>query len=309
MDNLTHGLVGYAIYKLTAPAQPVDERAERGLKWATIVAAELPDADMLSAFFGAGTNLMWHRTYTHSLPGLVLLSGLVALVACRLWPKLPRGRVFATTLTAGFSHSFLDLLTTYGTKFLMPWSQTRYGWDILPIIDPFLLILLAAFVWAGWRYKSKLVLWGLVVAMVLFVGWRVHTHDAALAQVRAKLPSATSVAIMPQIGSVSDFRFAARTPEGFTCGNVNARGEVAPDVFIADITDHPAVAAAAATRTMSVLGDFARFSAYRLERENDLYRLSAFDPRWAMPGRTMFVGNVWLDAGLGVVREEIRQRQ
>lgn len=309
MDNLTHGLVGYAVYKLATPADLAEKGGERGLKWGTIIAAELPDADMLSIFFGAGTNLVWHRTYTHSLPGLVLLSSLVALAVCRLWPGLPRGRVFALMLAAGFSHSFLDLLTTYGTKLLLPWRQTRFGWDILPIVDPVLLALLGAFLWAGWRRKGRLVLWGLVVAMVLFVGWRTYVHDAVLAQVRTALPAASSVALLPQIGSVSDFRFTARTPEGFTCGSVTFRGPVTPDLAIADIAGHPAVKAAAATRTMTVMRDFTRYTAYRLAREDGLYHLTVFDPRWATPGRTMFVGHIWLDEGLKVAREEIRQRQ
>lgn len=309
MDNLTHGLVGYAVYKLATPEAALAPKAERGLKWATIIAAELPDADMLSAFFGAGANLIWHRTYTHSLPGLLLLSALVAITVHRLWPELPRGRVFALTLAAGFSHSFLDLLTTYGTKLLMPLSQLRYGLDILPIVDPFLLVLLTAFLWCGWRRKSRLLLWGLVVAMAAFVGLRAYIHDAVIAEVRQKLPAATLVAVMPQIGSINEYRFAARTPEGFTCGYVSFRGAVAPDLFIADIGDNPVLAAAAATETMAVMGDFTRYTAYRLERENGLYHLSVFDPRWAMPGRTMFVGHVWLDENLKVVREEIRQRQ
>lgn len=309
MDNLTHGLVGYALYRLTEPAAPADQNAERALKWGTILAAELPDADMISTFFGPGASLEWHRTYTHSLPGVVLLSGLVALAIGRLWPGLPRGRVFALTLAAGFSHIFLDMLTAYGTAVLLPWQQTRYGWDVLPIIDPFLLALLALFLWAGQRGKRKLVLWTLAAAMTIFVGGRAYIHDAALQEVRAKLPAASRAALMPQMGSITRFRFAAQGPDGYTCGYVSFRGEVAPDLFIADISGHPAVQAAAATRTMAVMRRFTRFTAYRLAREGGLYELTVFDPRWALPSRTTFVGHIWLDEGLKVVREEIRQHE
>lgn len=307
MDTITHGLVGYAIYRLGRPAAPAPG-TERPLLWGTVLAAELPDVDMVSALAGSGASLVWHRAWTHSFVGVAALAALLALLMLRRWPALERGRLFLLTLAAGLSHVIIDLFTSYGTKLLLPWSDVRYALDVMPLTDPVLLALLAAFVWAGRRGAARAALWLLVAAMLAYGGWRTYVHEAAVAQVRAALPAATEAAVMPVLGGLTKWRFAAVGPEGFTGGYVEYGGATAPDLFVPDAAGHPAVRAAAETETMGIVRGFARFVAFRVEREGELWHVTGFDPRWAQPGRRMFAGHVWLDGDLRVIREEIRQR-
>jgi len=307
MDNLTHGLVGYTIYKLAAPAMLQEKKTERRLLWASVLASELPDADMISALWGTGASLVWHRGFTHSLPGVTLLAVGLFFLFTKLWPFLPRQRLFGLLLTAGALHSFFDLLTSYGTRILLPWRQTPYAWDILPIIDPYLLAVLALLVWAGYQSRRKALIWALVVLMAGYVGWRVQLHDEAAAQVRTHLPMVEEIIVTPVIGGIKSWRFAARLPDGYSCGSVDVGGGVSPDVFIADVSAHPAVRAVAGSKTMAEYSLFARMIAYKLTKEDGLWHVMVLDPRYALPGRTIFTGHIWLDDNLNIVREEIKR--
>lgn len=124
MDNLTHGLVGYAVYRLARPEQATDAVTERRLMWAAVIASELPDIDMVSTFFGDAAGLLWHRTYTHSLPGILVLTLALSVMLMKFWSGIPRRRLWGLVLCGGLLHSFFDLLTSYGTKVLLPWVDT-----------------------------------------------------------------------------------------------------------------------------------------------------------------------------------------
>ena len=306
MDNLTHGLVGYAIYKLSAPAKPEIKPLERRLLLASILASEAPDLDMVSAFLGNGATLMWHRTYTHSFVGLFVLAAALTLIMAWLWPALPRRRLFALAAVGSLLHGLLDLLNSYGTKILLPWRQTSYAWDLLPIIDPWLLAGLAILLAAGYKNCRRSVLWIIVVLMVGYIGWRAEVHDSVAAEVQKALPGSRQIIVMPVTGSVDSWRFAASLPAGYSCGAAVYHGETTSDIFIPDIAQHPAVLAAQPSRTVRVFRNWARLVAYKLEQEGDLFHVTVLDPRYASPGRTIFSGHVWLDASLQIVREEIR---
>jgi inner membrane protein len=187
------------MYRLARPDQAADSVTERRLMWASVIASELPDSDMISTFFGDAAGLLLHRTYTHSIPGILVLTLALSLMLMKFWTGIPRRRLWGLVLCGGLLHSFFDLLTSYGTKVLLPWRDTPYGWDVLPIIDPYLLVLLALFVWTSRRYSSKVVLWGLVLLMVGYIGWRGHLHDKVLAIVRGAFPSAQAAVVSPVI--------------------------------------------------------------------------------------------------------------
>ncbi len=133
MDTLSHALLGAALGQVAFG---------RRLGWrATVVgilAAELPDLDF---FIHSGTdpllNVELHRHFTHSFA----FSPVIALAAALPWFfraafKEQRTTLFLCGLAACWSHILLDACTSYGTQFLVPFSQQRFGWDFISIIDP-----------------------------------------------------------------------------------------------------------------------------------------------------------------------------
>jgi inner membrane protein len=113
--------------------------------------------------------LEYHRQFTHSLV-FIPLGGLL----CALVLHLPLGRrqgiSFLTTLlfcTLGYAtHALLDTCTTYGTQLLWPFSDARFAWNTISIIDPlFTLPILAAVVVAAVKQQPRwaqfALLWGI----------------------------------------------------------------------------------------------------------------------------------------------------
>lgn len=143
MDTVTHALFGAGISdcwfrkRLGPVATPF-----------ALLAAAAPDIDAVTYLVSPETAWATHRGYTHAFLVLAvagpILGSLGWLIAKRSGPWL------LWTLLAWaclFSHTILDLATSWGTMPFLPFSNARISWDILPIIDAFMTaVLLACFV-------------------------------------------------------------------------------------------------------------------------------------------------------------------
>jgi membrane-bound metal-dependent hydrolase YbcI (DUF457 family) len=154
MNFPIHALSGVVLSR-AVPAQHRSGAVVAGMA----AAACLPDIDCISIFWGMSAWNAVHRGFTHSLAGIALTSLLFAL-AYRAY-FAPRGGVrpafvYAWILIAQFTHILLDMLTLYGVRFLMPFTNTRvsFGTDINGN-DPFVMSIMAAT--ALWLYRVEVV--------------------------------------------------------------------------------------------------------------------------------------------------------
>ncbi len=155
MDPVCHTLVGAAI-------------AETGLKHKTVyatatllVAANLPDIDVVALFAEGTFGLAFRRGITHGLPAMLLLPPLLAL-AMLGWYRLrkPDGEprpilkwLIALAYIGVLSHPLLDLLNVYGVRLLAPISDRWFYGDVLFIVDPILWVIL---VWGVVTARRKI---------------------------------------------------------------------------------------------------------------------------------------------------------
>ncbi|HEX5259055.1 MAG TPA: metal-dependent hydrolase [Sphingomicrobium sp.] len=209
MDNLTHTLVGavmgrMGLKRLSPRAMP-----------ALIIAANLPDIDSFVARGLGCDPLAAHRGFTHGIGGLVTMPFLaVAIIWCweKLWPSksiLPRpwggagegvqrtrknpdestpspypppqgrGMNYPGLLLACFlgvlSHPLLDLMNTYGTRVLEPFSHRWFYADTLFIVDPWIWVMLILGLEMSWRAERlgrdwrRPAAWAFT-AMLLYIG-------------------------------------------------------------------------------------------------------------------------------------------
>lgn len=178
MDSITHSLLGAALAKTrlgrVSPFAPA----------ALVIGANLPDFEnLVLAFCDKPTNMIHHRSVTHSLLGVVVLAPLFALLVrwleIRLVKNRPRGpfwMLFGGVSLAVASHPLLDWLNTYGVRFWLPFDATWHHGDLVFIIDPWIwLILGGAVCLAGKRTIAGTIalatLGGLLTAIVLVAGW------------------------------------------------------------------------------------------------------------------------------------------
>jgi len=144
MDTLSHAVLGAAVAQVAFGRRLGWRAATVG-----VVAAELPDLDFLiHSAADPLLNVELHRHFTHSFA----FSPVIALVAALPWwfraeHCAQRPTLFLCGLAACWSHILLDACTSYGTQFLVPFTQHRFGWDFISIIDPvFTFALLAGLV-------------------------------------------------------------------------------------------------------------------------------------------------------------------
>lgn len=141
--------------------------------------------------------LEYHRQFTHSLVFIPIGGALCALVLHALLGRrrglsLRQSWLFCTLGYA--THALLDACTTYGTMLLWPFSEQRFAWNTISIIDPlFTLPLLAAVIAASlWRRPALARLglaWGLAyMAMGLAQREAAESMGYALAAERGHQP-------------------------------------------------------------------------------------------------------------------------
>ena len=137
MDNLTHTLTGLALARAGLNKFP---RATL----LAMIAANIPDIDMVSWFEGRIRTLEIHRGYTHSLIGLPVMAlvavGLTAVISRRRLPWL-LAWLFACICVG--SHLLLDLFTSYGIRLLLPFSSQWFYLDIFSLVDWIVLTVLS----------------------------------------------------------------------------------------------------------------------------------------------------------------------
>ncbi|HLO19339.1 MAG TPA: metal-dependent hydrolase [Sphingomicrobium sp.] len=152
MDNLTHSLVGavmgrMGLKRLSPRAMP-----------AMIIAANLQDIDSFVARGLGCEPIAAHRGFTHGVAGDFVMP-FFAVAIIWLWEKLHPGNegplklvgLLIACFLAGISHPLLDLMNTYGTRVLDPFSNRWFYADTLFIIDPWIWIMLILGLEMSWR--------------------------------------------------------------------------------------------------------------------------------------------------------------
>ncbi|MGE3512528.1 MAG: metal-dependent hydrolase [Vicinamibacterales bacterium] len=210
MDNVTHTLFGATL------GRAVFHRAGRGTTAVLILASNAPDADIVMAAGGTLDYLAWHRGPTHGPLGVV---GLAAVSAALVWGWLrygdrerrgdhaPFATLFLAALVGLVAHVLMDFPTAYGTRLLSPFSWRWFSTDLMPIVDIYLLIVLAGALILGRRradMRRQLAMVALAYTLLNY-SFRAGAHQWALRaapQVLAPvLPARCPAAVPPSLFS------------------------------------------------------------------------------------------------------------
>jgi membrane-bound metal-dependent hydrolase YbcI (DUF457 family) len=210
LDNLTHSLFGLTLARTSLG------RGGRASTIALVFASNAPDIDIVATAGGSAKYLEWHRGPTHGIPGVIGLGLIVAGVSWlidRRWGSSDQtdrpsfGRLWIISMIGVVCHILMDLPTSYGTRPLSPFAWTWFAQDWEPILDIYLLAILAAGLWFGRekalvfsapsaasaRSRNAVLALGL---MMVNYGVRATAHHEAIARARqifgAQLPAPCS---------------------------------------------------------------------------------------------------------------------
>ncbi|PTX49157.1 inner membrane protein [Melghirimyces profundicolus] len=274
MDNLTHGLLGYAVYAATRKEEE-SRKEQLGYAAAAVIGGEIPDIEGFTTFMGPEIYLTWHRAFTHSVlfaPVLALLAvGTVALFN----RAVRRKKAYVLALAAILIHIAADWANTWGTGLLEPIIRERYSLGILPIVDVIILSIFAVAFALKRKYGTARVFKGAWAAMLLYVsfqavhaGWLESRLDHRYETVTA------SARMMP-----SQFHLVAKTEDGYHFYDGSAftglrkTGEAKNE-------RHPVVKEALKDGEARALVRFLPDYGTEVEELEDVWRVTIYDPRF-----------------------------
>jgi len=292
MDTLTHGLVGLAIAAMPWPQRlkvATDARtALRASIAVGVVAAELPDLDyLLPAGDDVLHTLRAHRGLTHALAFVPV----IALVAAALVKLVFRAADFTALflralVTVPIAHLLVDLWTGWGTRLLLPFSESRLALDWTMVVDPwFTLPLLAAALWslgrrADFQRAFRLALVVCVGYLVLRVA--ISRHHASI--VRQAYSGADSVHVFPVLLGVTRLRYVARLGPDYAAGAVSFAG-VSEQARVAALPDGPVPAGLLGVPTVREALEWSRFPVVSMAPQAASTRIRVADLRYHLQGR------------------------
>ncbi|MDR7341857.1 inner membrane protein [Pantoea alhagi] len=180
----------------------------------------LPDLDVFVDHGDAIGNMTLHRTESHALVWLTLVSPLLAwLIAGAIKQRFQWASWWPAVWLALITHPLLDLMTVYGTQLGLPF--TDYPWAIgsIFIIDPlYTLPLVICLIVALWRREPRWNRIGLAISSAYLL-WSMAIQGIALYQVAPQvthqLGAKPHLLVTPTALNTLVWRVVAVTPERY----------------------------------------------------------------------------------------------
>ncbi len=210
MDTLTHALSGALLARATArkdaPPRSLPRRIAAGF-----FACAAPDLDFVVGWFGPVAYLENHRGVTHSLILLPLWAVAVSWLLAKILRE-PRGwRALYGVAALGIAlHIAGDLITSYGTMILAPFSDWRAGIGTTFIIDPwFTGIIVVGLAVSAALYRSRAPSLLATAALVGYVAFQFLQKSEAieLGQAFARARGLSTASVTAQPRPVSPFNW------------------------------------------------------------------------------------------------------
>jgi membrane-bound metal-dependent hydrolase YbcI (DUF457 family) len=307
VDNITHSLFAATL------ANAGLRRAGRGTTAALIIASNIPDIEIVTAFTdGRVAYLAAHRGPTH---GPLALALAVATAGVVWLAQRIRGRrdgaasvpaLLAASVIGVVGHVAMDLATSYGTRVLSPFTETWYGVDWMPIVDIYLWGVLAGLLVAGIarpERRRRLAIAALVLTASDYA-LRAGAHQLALREAatveacavpgsspgthlafryRGTDEPASLPAALPTIGSPFRWRLITRLPTGFAVREFDLLGRrEAGDPIVFPDDRSPTVMRAALAPVARTFLAFSRYpSAEAMRHRNGDVTVHWYDMRFA----------------------------
>ena len=303
MDNVTHSLVGLMMARASGRNVAM-----------MVVAANLPDADVISWAGGTLTYLEYHRGILHSLSAAPFLALLVMLLfRNRGW--LP----YLACLAGVLSHLLLDWTNVYGIRMLLPFSGKFLHLDMTDVVDPWILLTLLLSVAApalaglvsseigdkkgtgakrGWA-------WVALALLLTYEGGRFAAHQRVLEVMGARLfngKPASHLSAIPNRWTPVQWRGVAEGDGYVVNVPVDLSTEFDPSEGRIDYASPPNEAALA-TRAFQVFSRFNQLPFWKVVKlPDETTEVQLIDLRFGTPEHPGFAATAIVDA-TGVVRE------
>lgn len=174
MDPVTHGVIGLAISAFNGDPVSLANPVSIGCA----IGAMAPDIDVVVRLFKDDYYyLKHHRGLSHSIPSLLILSGIITFGLGRVFGDMNYLSVFLWTLLGAFSHTVFDILNSYGAKLLAPFTEKKLKASLLMLYDP--VITMLCFMLIFKRNISNTFLSAVFLIFIIYIGARYEMRKRA----------------------------------------------------------------------------------------------------------------------------------
>jgi len=164
MDQATHFVSGIIQGKFFASRYNLG-----GIVLVSIIAALIPDIDIITLLLGKKEYVIHHRALSHGIFFAFIWAFLIVSFATGIkkasWQGF--GKIFWIAFICILGHLYLDLMTSYGTSLLSPAIKNRYALDAMFIVDPiYWFVLFLAYIFMRLKKVN-----GKLLYTVLMIVW------------------------------------------------------------------------------------------------------------------------------------------
>lgn len=134
MDPISHGIIGVAISSFSGQPVAINSAITVG----SMLGAMSPDLDFVIRIFKDDVSYLEnHRGFSHSVPMLFAFSlGITMMLAIMPFENFSFLTTFFWTFLGALSHTFFDILNSYGARLL----KHKMKGNILTLYDPIVLL-------------------------------------------------------------------------------------------------------------------------------------------------------------------------
>ncbi|TCO80013.1 metal-dependent hydrolase [Marinisporobacter balticus] len=218
MDPVTHGIIGLAISSFSGEAITFSNPIALGCA----IGAMSPDIDIIAKLKGDYTYLKHHRGISHSIPALFVLAGIITMGLSLFFKEFHFLQVFIWTFIGGLSHTFFDILNSYGAKLFMPFTKKKSMVGILMLYDPVITIL--SFLLIFVKQKGLIFYGGILFSFILYLAIRWKMKKYAEKIVLAYYQHGykiTDINILPALMAFHKWDFIVNTNSHNLVGQIN----------------------------------------------------------------------------------------
>ena len=312
MDNLTHSLTGVLLARAG-----LDRLSPRATAIA-VLAANIPDFDVITILGGSDVYFIHHRWATHALIFAPLVAIVPVLVIAGIFRQaLPWFRAWLVSLVVIASHLLLDFTNPYGIRLFLPFSDDWPALNFTHVIDVWIwAILLIGCLWpmlsglvgseiGAKRSRGRGMAIVALCLLALYDTGRYFLHKRAIETLESRVYDGAApkhTVAFPQ--NVNPMRWTGwvETERSWQKLNVDLSEEFDPQAVSTfwKQDPSPAVAAARNVPVFRVLEKFARTPLWRVspaEEPSGANTVELIDLRFGREGRLGFTATALVDAG------------
>ncbi|MEG6585794.1 metal-dependent hydrolase [Dendrosporobacter sp. 1207_IL3150] len=296
MDTLSHALIGIAVAGLSGHQPAIDNP----IYIAAVLGAQAPDFDIIAQLRGSFAYIRQHRAFSHSLPGVVLLSILLTGGIHLFYPQANIVELLFWAFAGGLSHIIIDYFNTHGTSVLWPIRRERKSCKLLNVFDPILIIAMLALFLPKLTPKEHSLITFLFITIYILVRIYLRTRAARWLRYEYANQAIFRVEVMPSLKRLLFWDFVIETSDSFIIGQIGALHPKLEQKLCLPKNQNNSNAALYAQKT--TVGDFFNsFSPliYIEETQHDnIFRVNIYDLRYLINKQFRHSATVVFDKNL-----------